>query len=287
MEGLHTYEQKYLYQKRAVAFLDVLGFRQKLIQFEQEAESNRIKVPVEGDEVAGKYMSQKANDFINAFKVAISALDQKKYRYYLFSDNICISSIEETTPDDLQDLLLVISKLYFEFARRGYFLRGGVDYGLFIDEKVIAIGNPLAIAYELETKKAVYPRIVLSQKLIDEFQRFDASFKKEFDLFYSDVLIQESCEIKYLNIFLHVFQSDYRQDREEFFSHFHSVLITNLEENKRNEAVYVKYEWLANQFNEFIDLFTEHLAFLDSNFNPEDETGFLDFVKQQKISYAN
>lgn len=281
------YDQKYVYQKRAVAFLDVLGFRQKLAAFEQEAEVNRSKLVVEGDDFAGKYMSQKANDFINAFKIAISSLDRRKYRYYLFSDNICISSIEETTAADLQDLLLVITKLYFEFAKRGYFLRGGIDYGLFIDEETIAIGNPLAVAYELETKKAVYPRIVLSQKLIDEFQSFSADFRKEFELFYSDALIQESCEIKFLNIFLHVFQSDYRQDREEFFLRFNNVINENLTENKNNEAVFVKFKWLAEQFNEFIELFTERLAFMDTDFNPDEEPGFLDFIKQQKINYAN
>ena len=287
MEDAHAYDAKYLYQKRAVAFLDVLGFRQKLTDFEKEAEVNKSRLSSEDDESAGKYMSQKTNDFINAFKVAISSLDKSKYRYYLFSDNICISSIEETTAADLQDLLLVITKLFFEFAQRGYFLRGGIDYGLFIDEETIAIGNPLAVAYELETKKAVYPRIVLSQRLIDEFQSFNTDFKKEFELFYSSALIQESCEIKYLNVFLHVFQSDYREDRESFFLKFNSVISQNLEHNKNNETVFVKYKWLAEQFNQFIDSFTGHLAFMDTDFNPDDELGFLDFIKQQKINYAN
>jgi hypothetical protein len=287
MEGAHGHSGKYPYQKRAVAFLDVLGFRQHLTEFEKEAEANKSRLLSEDDELAGKYMSQKANDFIYAFQIAISRLDKSKYRYYLFSDNICISSIEETTAADLQDLLLVITKLFFEFAQRGYFLRGGIDYGLFIDEEMIAVGNPLAVAYELETKKAVYPRIVISQKLIDEFQSFNTDFKKEFELFYSSALIQESCEIKYLNIFLHVFQSDSRQERESFFAKFNDVISQNLEFNKKNETVFVKYRWLAEQFNQFIDSFVDHLAFMDTDFNPDDEPGFLDFIKQQKINYAN
>lgn len=279
--------QEYLYRNRAVAFLDVLGFKQKLNEFELEAKSNHIPENDDAVNANGKYISQKANDFINTFKLAISQLDEKKYRYYLFSDNICITSIEDTSASDLQDLLLVIAKLYFEFAKRGYFLRGGIDYGLFIDEETLALGNPLANAYELETKKAVYPRIVLSQNLVDEFQGYDPQGEKQFDYFYSDALIKDSCEIKFLNVFLQVFQSDYREDREAFFARFKTVILENLHANKSNEAVFVKYKWLADQFNEFIDLFTEKLAYMDSDFDPEQEIGFLDFVKQQKISYAN
>jgi len=279
-------EQQYIYKNRAVAFLDVLGFRQKLIDFEQEARNNRIGSNVaESEETAyqRQYISYKANDFINTFKSAISKLDVEKYRYYLFSDNICITSIKDTSKSDLQDLLLVITELYFEFAQKGYFLRGGIDYGLFIDEKEIAVGIPLARAYELETKKAVYPRIVLSENLVKEFQAINNKGEKVYDYLYSDALILDSCEIKFLNVFLQVFQSDYREDRERFFKKFNNVIVTNLEENKANEVVFVKFKWLAEQFNEFIDLFTSNLSFLDINFNPEEEVGFLDFVKQQKI----
>lgn len=279
-------EQQYIYKNRAVAFLDVLGFRQKLIDFEQEAKNNRIGSNVTETEETTyqrQYISYKANDFINTFKSAISKLDVEKYRYYLFSDNICITSIKDTSKSDLQDLLLVITELYFEFAQKGYFLRGGIDYGLFIDEKEIAVGIPLARAYELETKKAVYPRIVLSENLVNEFQAINNKGEKVYDYLYSDALILDSCEIKFLNVFLQVFQSDYREDRERFFKKFNNVIVTNLEENKANEVVFVKFKWLAEQFNEFIDLFTSNLSFLDINFNPEEEVGFLDFVKQQKI----
>ncbi len=283
-------EQEYLYRKRAVAFLDVLGFRQKLIDFEREASDNHSTYIEEKSFENGsneRYVSTKANDFINTFKKAISKLDLEKYRYYLFSDNICITSINETSPADLQDLFLVITDLYFEFAQKGYFLRGGIDYGLFIDEKELAVGVPLANAYELETKIAVYPRIILSTNLVNEFQEFNNKGEKVYDYLYSNALILESCEIKYLNVFLQVFQTDYREDREAFFKKFNSVIVKNLEENKTKEIVYVKYKWLAEQFNEFIDLFTDKLAFLDSNVNPEEEEGFIDFVKLQKVEYGN
>lgn len=284
---------QYVFHHRAVAFLDVLGFRQFLQEFDAEARANRRLPVFDNDEQPqgqGKYVSTKANDFINTFKAAIGQLDEQKYRYYLFSDNICITSITETTAADLQDLLLVLTKLYFDFAKQGYFLRGGIDYGLFIDEDTIAIGKPLAVAYELESKMAVYPRIALSQDIVDQFQAFNASGDKEFDYPFADVLITDAMEgdpIRHLNIFLQVFQSDYEEDRRGFFSDYRAVITHHLSINEGNHRVYEKYRWLAEQFNGFVDEFVNRLAYLDSDFNPESSEGFLEFVVQQKINYGD
>ncbi len=279
--------EEYYFQNRAVAFLDVLGFSQKLKEFEAEAKDSHLGV---GSSVTsflenGKLTSQKANEFIHAFKSALSTLDEGKFRFYLFSDNICITSLQETSNEDLNDLLLAINKLFFEFANRGFFLRGGVDYGLFIDEETIAVGLPLAIAYELESKKAIYPRIVLSENLVQQFQICMNDGNKEFENFYMNNLVQESCEIKFLNVFLQVFQSEYQQEKQEFFSKYKEVISENLEENKLKENIYLKYKWLADNFNSFIDLFVEELAYTDPDFDPDDPeaAGFLEFINNQKI----
>lgn len=278
---------EYIYRYRAVAFLDVLGFKNKLYEFEAEAKENRITEDEEEEtNTNGKYTSKKANEFISTFLNAIEKLDNQKFSYYLFSDNICITSISQTTPSDLEDLLLIISELYFDLAQRGYFLRGGIDYGLFIDENKIAVGVPLATAYELESNAANYPRIVLSENLVNQFQEFNNTGNKVFNNSFTELLVSNSCEINFLNIFLHVFQSDYREQKEKFFTHFREAIVNNMEENKMKERIFIKYKWLADEFNSFIDNFTSNYAFLDENFNPEEETGFIEFVQQQKIDYA-
>lgn len=102
---------EYIYRFRAVAFLDVLGFKNKLFEFEDEARENRIAENAEVEtSINGKYSSHKANEFINTFLNALEKLDKHKFTYYLFSDNICITSISYTTPSDLEDLLLIISE---------------------------------------------------------------------------------------------------------------------------------------------------------------------------------
>jgi len=269
-----SHNSSYNFQNRAVAFLDVLGFREILKGFEIDYAAR------EGNEIP---TASKAEIFISTFKNAVERLDKEKFRYYLFSDNICITSVRETTALDLQDLLQTIIRLFYEFATKGYFLRGGIDYGKFIDEPTIAVGVPLVNAYELESKKAVFPRIVLSDRLLEQFQNLSASGDKVIENNYLDLMIERSCEISYLNVFVHVFQSDDEHEKQLFFSSFREVILMNLHENGKNETVYLKYKWLAEEFNRFIEKFVNDLAFRDSEFDPIEFKDFLTYVSSQKI----
>lgn len=268
------------YYDRAVAFLDVLGFKQKLIAFEIEAiESGQdADFDVEEDSTTSFY-SAKAEDFIKTFTSAVSLLDESKFRYYLFSDNICITSIAKTTSNDLMELLTVIATLFYEFAIKGFFLRGGIDYGKFIDLDSIAIGVPLANAYEIENKKAVYPRILLSNEFIKQFEYYNSREEAAFKSEYVDSLIKQSCELKFLNVFVQVFKVG---DREEFFSTLRHSIETNLLENGNSERIYLKFKWLADQFNNFIDDYTDYLAYIDTSFDPTEE--HIEFVNKQIIT---
>lgn len=271
---------KHIYRYRAVAFLDVLGFQGRLIGFNQEAEENRFS---ESNELADSeyYYSESASKFIRIVEGALMKLPDEKFKYYLFSDNICITSLAETTPEDLKDLLLIISELFYDFAINGYFLRGGIDYGLFIDDDNLALGVPLAEAYKMESKLAIYPRILLSQKLVDRFIEED-EFKDDLTI----LLISKSHEYFFLNVFSHVFQSDYREDKQDYFESLKSAVEKELKTNLENEKLYLRYKWFAQIFNQFIDSFVTNLAYQDNSFDPDEEEGYLDFIVSQKIDYA-
>ncbi|WP_154855135.1 hypothetical protein [Cyclobacterium xiamenense] len=285
-------EHQYRYSHRAVAFLDVLGFQSKLKEFEDEAIEYRnnftyddsLEDSDEEDVNNGPiFYSQKASDFIETFNSAISKLDQDKFSYYLFSDNICITAKNLNTNEEksLIELLLVISELYFEFVQRGYFLRGGIDYGLFIDKSAIALGVPLATAYKMETTQAVFPRIVLSKNFIKQFEVYPSEGVQEFTSLFTSSLIKSSCEIQYLNVFNHIFKVE---DKEHFFERYSHNITENLTNSQFSENIFLKYRWLADEFNSFIEFYTTTLAFYDENFEATDE--FIETVKQLKISYG-
>lgn len=285
-------ESQYIYSERAVAFLDVLGFQNKLSEFENQAiefSDNFIPNP-EAEDFADDannglvYFSQKANEFIGTFNSAITKLDKDKFNYFLFSDNICITAAYVKDNDEnssLIELLLVISELYFEFVQKGYFLRGGIDYGWFIDKSSIAIGVPLATAYKLESTQAVFPRIVLSDKFIKQLEN-DPSERESKLSYFESSLIMQSCEVKYLNVFIHLFKVE---DKEYFFERYSNNISENLNLNSKCENIYNKFKWLADEFNSFIETYTNSLAYFDENFEVTDE--FIKKVKQLKINYGH
>ena len=281
--------ERYIYSERAVAFLDVLGFKNKLVEFENEAIEFKNQTAAEIGDIDedfenGVFYSEKANDFIQTFEIAISKLDEDKFRYYLFSDNICITAknVIEGNEGSLSELLLVISELYYEFIQKGYFLRGAIDYGLFIDKSSIALGIPLAIAYGLESGKAVFPRIVLSENFVSQLSQISLTGKSEITSVFEDSLIKKSCEINYLNVFNHVFKLD---DKENFFENYNRYILENLNKNESSETIFLKFKWLAEEFNDFIDHYTSELAYRDVNVDPEEE--FILKVKSLKIEYGH
>ncbi|MHB8258697.1 MAG: hypothetical protein ACYDCN_00375 [Bacteroidia bacterium] len=277
-------QPEYIYQNRVVAFLDVLGFQEKLYQFENEANEKLEQEKNEDFENLDKgqiLQSAKANEFINTFIEAISKVDKEKFSCYLFSDNICITVNYGTDKSVLIELLMLISDLFYSFAQKGYFLRGGIDYGKFINQETIAIGVPLITAYKLETNIAIYPRIVISEnfkKIFDEYKTSE-EYQTSSQVFIKSFILS-SCEINYLNVFLKVLNTD---DKETYFLNIHNSIKQNLEENKMKEKIYVKYDWLASEFNNFIDVYTSELAFVDENDEPTTE--FIEKIKLLNISH--
>lgn len=276
-------EFPYQYNNRAVAFLDVLGFQNKLHEFEAEAINHHQNATEDNSDSRLVYYSKKASDFIETFNKAISKLDQDKFSYYLFSDNICITGQDSGLNDErwLVELLLVVSELYFEFVQQGYFLRGGIDYGLFIDKSSIALGIPLATAYKMENTQAVFPRIVLSRNFIKQFEVYSSGGEQRFSSMLISNLVNSSCEIQYLNVFSHIFKVE---DKTYFFERYNHNITENLLSHQDHENIFLKYRWLAEEFNAFIEAYTGLLAFYDENFEATDD--FIETVKRLKVSYG-
>jgi len=256
-------QKDYIYQDRAVAFVDVLGFQEKLYEFEQDAAQTRN---IEGSEFL---ISEKVNEFINTFKNVTSLLDTNNFRYYLFSDNICITADYVENPQLLISLLFTISELFYSFAQKGYFLRGGIDVGKFIDEKEIAIGVPLAKAYLMESKDAVYPRILISPRYRDLLNKYiiQTDIPNSIEL-HNKQLIYESCELLYLNVFYNVVR---KEDKFVFFESFRNRIMQHLEFNARKEKIFVKYLWLAEQYNLFLNTYLNDLIFREDDLEPSSE----------------
>ena len=210
----------------------------------------------------------------------MSFLDTNDYSYYLFSDNICITVDFAENKNSLIDILITINDLFFKFAQKGYFLRGGLDVGKFVDEKDIAVGIPLANAYKIEQSVAMYPRIVLSdnfKKLLDDLE--DDKLISDDLIIQKRYLIKQHCEVFYINTFFYFFG---KENKIELLQSLRHSIVLNLNSNTSNEKNTTKYEWLAREFNIFLEEYTEELMFLETNFVPSVEE--VEIIKSLKFT---
>jgi len=149
----------YHYQNRFIAFLDILGFseligRTATVPPEISIESIIAALDVPGPAEEGQLVIGTVGD--------ISKSDHKMAQ---FSDSIIIST--ESTKAGLLHLVNHIERIAFSFLKIGFLCRGGISKGLLYHEKNNAFGPAMLEAYHLESKQAIYPRIILSKGVQD------------------------------------------------------------------------------------------------------------------------
>lgn len=105
----------------------------------------------------------------------------KPFKTKIFSDNIIIAlpcsemdSNDNNTPViALNRMTAIIGALQRSFLEHNILSRGSITYGdLFIDDLMV-FGSALIQAYELESKVAVFPRVVLSKQVQEHDARID------------------------------------------------------------------------------------------------------------------
>lgn len=246
------------YQYRIVAFLDVLGFKGMLYDFEQEAIEN-------SNGNGKKLISQKATDFVNVFKEVTDLMNKFDCNYYLFSDNICLTVDPHRDKALAVDILFTISNLFSKFSQMGYFLRGGIDYGLMLDEKSIAMGVPLANAYIMESEKAIYPRVIMSDRFVEFLDNGSFGEHHQFNI---ENFKRKSSEISYVNLFYNVIKTD---AKVAFFEEYKQVIEENLSINASKESILIKYKWLAEEYNSFLKEYINNISYFEQDFEISDE----------------
>ena len=143
-----------------IAYVDFLGIKEKMNKENSYESLFYLKVLL--SDILHKATSVKNINTIDDFKIKV------------FSDNIVIAQKIKADIIDAQIISIInlISLLQFEaFFQFDFSLRGGVTIGdLYIDDEVVW-GTGLIEAYQIEDKLANYPRVIVSQKVICEYER--------------------------------------------------------------------------------------------------------------------
>lgn len=189
-----------IYQKCVVAFVDLLGFKQALNNPENAKGILEILQQIKQGEKSN--CSAKTEIIGSVTEIQITPTVSA------FSDNIVISISEKLFEGAVSwrhaviEILNIIQQLANLVIQKGFLLRGGITVGDLYHEKGIVFGPALVHAYHLESKEAVFPRVLASQELVDCFNSdknggttecFIEDDKERYYLDYLPVALTHSC----------------------------------------------------------------------------------------------
>ena len=137
------------YEDKIVAFIDILGFTSLVMSINTHPEvHDRLLYALK---LIKSRKAPELSDFTD-YQIEVS----------VFSDSIALS----TNCDNLWGIIWSCGSLQAEILKVGVLTRGGISKGKTFHEDDILYGEGMINAYRIESKAAIYPRIVLDPKLI-------------------------------------------------------------------------------------------------------------------------
>lgn len=256
-----SYRKKAVYEKRIVAFVDILGF--KTIIEDSVCDTNLRRKVLEATEI----IHSRREGQIEGTQVTT------------FSDSAVISY-----PLNMRNALFYtiidIIHLQLELGNKGIMLRGGIAIGDVYHDDDIVFGPAMNEAYFLESKVAKFPRVVIRKETLEEgFVNTEGLSKYEIETNWQDLMSlvkpnnyndKENDE----NLF---FIDLLRQDNEltdfgdeyyEWLKSFRVAIVEGLnryskasaeyqsmcvEDRIEADKVFKKYRWLLNYWNHVVE----------------------------------
>lgn len=165
-------EKGYHYKEKFIAFIDILGFK-NLVNNSGEEIIESVVETIEKSlgEYKDRFVLDPSNPDIDSMGYKVLDIDPE---YYLLSDSIILTM--DDAENNLFRFLLGIIAIQKEFIESNIFVRGAVVKGkIFESEGSDGIGNmvfgPGGIdAIQMEARDPVYPRIVVSESVLDSLK---------------------------------------------------------------------------------------------------------------------
>jgi hypothetical protein len=134
----------YLY----AALLDVLGYRFFL---ERDRQSGRLDF----------------QEKLSAALAALEAVNEAVFGVRAISDTVILTCSEH---EHFPEFLELLRGLFVAFLGQGIFIRGGVAFAQHFQNGRLTYSQAIAKAYELESKVAGYPRIVIDKNIVAMYE---------------------------------------------------------------------------------------------------------------------
>ncbi len=227
-----------------VCFVDILGFQSLVNQ---------------------AVTSGSGNDFLKRIHNSLKGAREELVPYSndlasvkVFTDNIVVGwPIWDDSESELGRAFMGFARYQLELALSGFFVRGGISIGEhYMDEETV-FGPALIESYNLESKVAVYPRVILSElakRRVQEHMRYygiPANSPQHLHI------LKDSDGQWFVNYLYVLLQSGENHLRSRLVQH-KQIVEEKLEEYKDDSKLLDKYGWVANYHNYFCENYVEN-----------------------------
>jgi len=182
---------------------------------------------------------------------------QHVFHARVFSDNVVIAC---EVGDNINRAVHTVTSLsgsfiWEAFIRTKCLVRGGIAYDQLLIDGSVVIGPALSRAYDIESRQAIYPRIVIDeeivQKLLGSKEPDQSSFYAHFHELGS--MSRDFDGRVYVKPY-HLFQRYYNSETADShniiqFNKYSAIFDEMVQEAKRNARILQKYAWWAKQMN--------------------------------------
>lgn len=268
-------------EKSYCIFLDLLGFSSDVL-----------------NNCASNHAQEHLSNLLMALKSAMSKFKYNDdYGMKVFTDNIVIgvpfkkiTELSSWCPEDeindyggyaSGDILSEIYEQYFnniidqvifyqmEMVLNSFFVRGGWSSGSLYMDSNIVYGDALIYSHELESIKAIYPRIILSDKLKTMVDRMIYNkavllpfpYNRKYEIYGNPTipqLLEAENEIYFVNYLFETVNWEQKFIDLKRIKKHKEIVIQKINDYIDNEHILEKYCWSAFYHNKFCEYFIVH-----------------------------
>jgi len=237
-----------------VAFIDLLGFRDQVLSMPPKEAGRQIqKLEFLFSSVVGAHKP--------------TAGDQHGIEVRFFSDCFCLAlpldkSDLESYLDGLFWFLVHIVHIQGEFIGNGQVLRGGIAVGLHYSSESLIFSPAQIRAYEVESKSATYPMVMLHDSVLESLQAVVARHKKkpvlsaaalkgDLESIFGLIATDESGKhfVNYLGFWTEL---DEPTPPETYFAAHKEIIEQGAELHRGVPSLLEKYRWMARYHNAYM-----------------------------------
>ena len=232
------------FEERAVAFLDILGFKEFIKGAEIVGSDEYTKLCVLQDVIESQMdiSSEPASDEGRKF------LPEMQLKCTYISDSVILSApISNGGFSGLTVVAMKTIQIAHQLLKMGFLMRGGIAVGLASHTDRNIFGTGYQVAYEIQEIHACTPRVLLHKSaadLLDGSGRGESKFScwvKENDSWVVNTLFPHWSYI-----------GGREQCPNELFLGYRKTIIENLNEHPLGSSKRGKWEWMAGYFNETV-----------------------------------